>query len=95
MVAFPPTLGCRISQVPPSSGLEQVSPGPEEGLRVVTPRGKPRGCIRFSLSLIPEGVVGIGGWGHWRWTVLLGIHETRPAQSTQVLNGPGAGMLRE
>lgn len=48
----------------------------------MTPREKPHGCIRFSLPCIPEGVVGIVGWGHWSRDILLGVPEARPAQTT-------------
>lgn len=49
-------------RLPPSSGLEQALPGPGEGPRVVTPRGKPHGCIRFDLPCTAEGMVGVGEW---------------------------------
>lgn len=47
-------------RLPPSSGLGQDLPRPEEGPGVVILSGRPHGCIRFGLLRIPEVEVDSG-----------------------------------
>lgn len=43
----------------------------------------PMGVFGLVYPNLGIGMVGIGGWGHWRRNILLGEHKVRPAPSTQ------------